>query len=123
MKNDGILLLLAYYKGTLKIPFDTIINIGKYLIKLYQCSECPAQKNMYTKEKFDTLEDYNKFKSMCPSLCGIAPPRLPKSKLTNCSFCYSILCPKHANRALKYGLEYKRKICYMCDSCCWNEVS
>ena len=123
MKSNGILLLSAYYKGTLKIPFDIIEYIGKYLVKLYQCSECPAQENMYTLEQFKSIQEYNKFKKLCPSLCGIAPPKIPKYKLTNCNFCDSILCPHHASRALKYGYEYKRRICYMCDECCWNEVT
>ena len=41
-----------------------------------------------------------------------------------CNSCQKWLCETHSQRALKWGLYYRRVHCYrMCDQCCWWEIS
>jgi hypothetical protein len=40
-----------------------------------------------------------------------------------CSVCQSILCYKHASNAKYYHQYYRNYEGYMCDNCCWWELS
>lgn len=45
-------------------------------------------------------------------------------ELTKCSQCECLLCDLHAKKALSYGYYYTiTKNFYMCDNCCWNEIT
>jgi hypothetical protein len=42
---------------------------------------------------------------------------------TKCTLCSKPLCLEHAIRATKNGLYYRGANYYMCDQCCWWEIS
>ena len=120
LKN--ILLCYSFYKSKHNLPNVLLKNIGLFLQeKLYKCDDCPAIT--FTKEQFKTEKSFLDFKKKCPDLCQPLPSKLPKYKLTKCSYCKNLLCYKHATRALHWGKHYRNNKSLMCDSCCWNENS
>ena len=116
------LLMLIYKKYNL--PFGFIREINNFIKeKLYQCSDCPTY--IYTINDFDTIYEFNRFKLSYPNIC--TPNTLKKWPLRimkKCGSCNkSLLCPRHALLALKWGKHYRNIHMYLCDNCCWFEIS
>ena len=61
----------------------------------------------------------NMLNGIC-SQCTIKKKTYP---ITKCSFCNNLLCNKHAQIAFNYGKQYRFYDCFMCDNCCWWEIS
>ena len=87
------------------------------------CDECPKKKDILSENTFSNKEDYEKMKKLVPNLFDTSSLICPENKLQKCSQCDVKLCPEHAKRALKYGNYYKQKDIFMCDNCCWNELT
>ena len=61
--------------------------------------------------------------NMISGICNEFSIQKKTYPITKCSFCKNLLCNYHAEQALKYGKKYRFYNCYMCDSCCWWEIT
>jgi len=56
--------------------------------------------------------------------CDTTDPKFIKTKIhAKCTLCSKPLCLIHSNRAKNNGLYYRGYNYYMCDQCCWWEIS
>jgi hypothetical protein len=56
-----------------------------------------------------------------PKICELILKH--KNSYANCTLCRKLLCEEHGKRAGKYYKHYRYGEGYMCDSCCWFEIS
>ena len=76
------------------LPKDIIKNIDNYLPKFKKCGEC------------------------------INSIKMLSNKMILCSYCKNCyLCDKHGKKAHYYAKYYRKENKYMCDDCCWWEIS
>ena len=113
------LLLLATHT---KLPVDLIHQIYFFLKeKLYECDECPHKQ--LSRKDFTNNKNYLLLKKSCPHMFETIALKMPIKYLKKCTKCNNLLCKKHKIRALYYGYKYFNKKMYLCDTCCWLEIS
>ena len=104
--------VLSVNEKTLPIEINSIIN--KFLPQMIYCDEC---KNTILFNKCMLSINYQQ--EMKPH-----PEKYRNDLMKKCSICKKInLCLKHQERAHLNAKKYRFNTEFMCDECCWDEIT
>ena len=96
--------------------YDNGIEKNKHIIPNYKLL---CKLNNENKERLISLEETTNLpRELCIKILKLS------SKFTNCSYCNTKLCLHHAECAKRWAKHYRNDDNkYMCNQCCWWEVS